>query len=285
MTKEELIEKIEKEGTLILSEDTNNSVIENIKKNPDVKNYSLMIGFAQKYGVLTFRRIEKESRDKLVIHINVIALTYPNIISAWHGKKKNVVFIASISNVSGQIESFFMKENGEFFNSENELIADNEDGFFEYLFTVEYDYHTPIKQQTLEILKDAGWFEGRKTDISGLISKYQKQGITLSDAQIAFMQEFGGIKGKGSHDEEFEICIEPKYSIFEKSKPLDSKDLTSYNPLNVVGNKENVDFLLAGTTRNDMVRFWISTDGRLFEDQGVQRGRSIMEGLQWFLLK
>ena len=200
------------------------------------------------------------------------------------GRKKNVIGVAWISNASGSIETIFMNEVGEFFNSKAELIANNEDRFFDYLFTIEYDYHAPIMPQTLEILKNAGWYEGRKTDISRLISKYQKEGITLSDAQIDFMQEFGGIKGKDSNDEEFEVCIEPKYSKFRKSKPLDSKDLTSYSTLNVVGNKENVDFLLAGTMGNGMVNFWISTDGRLFADQGVQMGRTIMEGFQWFLL-
>lgn len=284
MTKEDLIERIKIEGNLILSEDADNSAIENIKKNPEVKNYSLMIGFTQKYGVLTFSRIEKGSKDELIVHINVIALTYLNILSAWHSDKKNVVFVASISNTSGKIESFFMNENGEFFNSKTELIADNEEGFFEYLFNVEYDYHVPIMPQTIEILKNAGWYEGRKTDISRLISKYQKERIALSGAQIDFMQEFGGIKGKGANDEEFEVCIDPKYSRFRKSKPLDPKDLTSYSTLNVVGNKENVDFLLAGTMGNGMINFWISTDGRLFADQGVQMGRTIMEGFQWFLL-
>ena len=201
------------------------------------------------------------------------------------GRKKNVIGVAWISNASGSIETLFMNEVGEFFNSKTELIADNEEGFFEYLFNVEYDYHAPIMPQTLEILKNAGWYEGRKTDISRLISKYQKEGLTLSDAQIDFMQEFGGIKGNDSNDEEFEVCIEPKYSEFRKSQPLDSKDLTTYRTLNIVGNRENVDFLLAGTMGNGMANFWISTDGRLFADQGVQMGRTIMEGFQWFLLK
>ena len=63
----------------------------------------------------------------------------------------------------------------------------------------------------------------------------------------------------------------------EKRIPLSKSDLKSYNPLNVVGNKENVDFLLAGFMGNNMINFWISTDGRLFADQGIQMGRTIME--------
>lgn len=65
MTKEELLERARKEGTLIFSEDADNSAIENIKNNPEVKNYSLMIGFAQKYGVLTFSRIEKKIKRQI----------------------------------------------------------------------------------------------------------------------------------------------------------------------------------------------------------------------------
>ena len=284
MTQEKIIERIKNEAFFVSSKEIDiSAVTENLNQYPEIKNNNLMIQFAQKYHMLVFDRIEKKSKDRL--HIQIYPFTSPRTIAEWQGEKKNVIGVAWISNASGSIETLFMNEVGEFFNSKTELIADNEEGFFEYLFNVEYDYHAPIMPQTLEILKNAGWYEGRKTDISRLISKYQKEGITLSDAQIDFMQEFGGIKGNDSKDEEFEVCIEPKYSKFRKSQPLDSKDLTTYRTLNIVGNRENVDFLLAGTMGNGMVNFWISTDGRLFADQGVQMGRTIIEGFQWFLLK
>ena len=43
-------------------------------------------------------------------------------------------------------------------------------------------------------------------------------------------------------------------------------------------------FLLVLSMENNMVDFWVSTDGRLFADQGVQMGRTMMEGLQIILL-
>lgn len=177
-----------------------------------------------------------------------------------------------------------MRQDGLFVDQDGTQIAVNTDDLLQYLLTVEFDYHVPIMPQTLSILKEAGWFEGRKIDISGLINKYKKEEIELSEPQISFMEEFCGIKGKNANHEDFEICVDPKFSRFEKRKPIDPKDLTSYNPLNVVGNKENVDFLLAGSMGNNMVNFWISTDGRLFADQGFQMGRTIMEGFQLFLL-
>lgn len=283
MTKEKLIKIIKNKAIFISSEEIDISVVkEKLNQYSEIRNNTLMVQFAQKYHMIIFEKIEKVSKDRL--HIQIYPFTSPKTIAEWQGENKNVMGVAWISNVSGSIETLFMNERGEFFNSKTELIANNEDKFFEYLLSVEYDYHAHIMPKTLDILKKAGWFEGRKKDISSLINKYKKEGIELSKSQISFMQEFGGIKGKDTNDEEFEICIDPKYSIFKKRIPLSKSDLKSYNPLNVVGNKENVDFLLAGFMRNNMINFWISTDGRLFADQGVQMGRTIMEGWQKIVL-
>lgn len=283
MTKEELIKIIKNKAIFISSEQIDVSVVkEKLNQYSEIRNNTLMVQFAQKYHMIIFEKIEKVSKDRL--HIQIYPFTSPKTIAEWQGENKNVMGVAWISNVSGSIETLFMNERGEFFNSKTELIANNEDKFFEYLLSVEYDYHAHIMPKTLDILKKAGWFEGRKKDISSLINKYKKEGIELSTSQISFMQEFGGIKGKDTNDEEFEICIDPKYSIFKKRIPLSKSDLKSYNPLNVVGNKENVDFLLAGFMGNNMINFWISTDGRLFADQGIQMGRTIMEGWQKIVL-
>lgn len=283
MTKEELIKIIKNKAIFISSEEIDISVVkEKLNQYSEIRNNTLMVQFAQKYHMIIFEKIEKVSKDRL--HIQIYPFTSPKTIAEWQGENKNVMGVAWISNVSGSIETLFMNERGEFFNSKTELIANNEDKFFEHLLSVEYDYHAHIMPKTLDILKKAGWFEGRKKDISSLINKYKKEGIELSKSQISFMQEFGGIKGKDTNDEEFEICIDPKYSIFKKRIPLSKSDLKSYNPLNVVGNKENVDFLLAGFMGNNMINFWISTDGRLFADQGIQMGRTIMEGWQKIVL-
>lgn len=283
MTKEELIKIIKNKAIFISSEEIDISVVkEKLNQYSEIRNNTLMVQFAQKYHMIIFEKIEKVSKDRL--HIQIYPFTSPKTIAEWQGENKNVMGVAWISNVSGSIETLFMNERGEFFNSKTELIANNEDKFFEYLLSVEYDYHAHIMPKTLDILKKAGWFEGRKTDISDLISKYKKERIELSNSQISFMQEFGGIKGKDTNDEEFEICINPKYSIFKKRRPFSKDDLKSYNPLNVVGNKENVDFLLAGSMGNNMIDFWISSDGRMFSDLGEQLGRTIMEGWQKIVL-
>ena len=282
MDKTDFLKKIKACGTLIHDKHINiDSLVGDINKSTNIEKTDKILQFCLEFENIYFSRVEMSSKDLLYIVISPSAA--PVELDRYCGNS-DAIRVAYIHNVSGSIINIFMRQDGLFVDQDGIQIAENTDDLLQYLLTVEFDYHVPIMPQTLSILKEAGWFEGRKTDISRLISKYQKEGITLSKAQIDFLQEFGGIKGKDSNSEEFEVCIEPKYSKFRKSKPLDSKDLTSYSPLNVVGNKENVDFLLAGIMGNGMVNFWISTDGRLFADQGTQLGRTAMEGLQTVLL-
>ena len=159
-------------------------------------------------------------------------------------------------------------------------ISGSIEGLFRYMATDDSVLPVVILPNTIELLKNAGWFEGRKTDISTLMNKYKNEGITLTEPQIAFFQEFGGIKGKDKNGETFEVYIDPKCSQYLKCVPATEDDLFSYNALNIIGYREKIDFLLAGSIGNLMVNFWISTDGRLFTDQGVRMGRTIMEGWQ-----
>lgn len=282
MDKTVFLEKIKTYGTLIHDKHINiNDIVTDIKKYTSIEKLDKILQFCSEFENIYFSRVETSSKDLLSIVISPSAA--PGELRRFSGNS-DVIRVAYIRNVSGSIKSIFMRQDGLFVDQDGAQIAESTDDLLQYLLSVEFDYHAPIMPQTLSILKEAGWFESRKTDISSLIRKYQKEGIELSESQISFMKEFGGIKGKDANNEDFEICVDPKFSRFRKRKPFDSKDLTSYSPLNVVGNKENVDFLLAGSMGNNMVNFWISTDGRLFADQGVQMGRSIMEGLQLFLL-
>lgn len=283
MMKEILLERLRKEADSInMGKAGIDLVKENLKKYSEIENDELMLRFAREYNMIHFSRTEKNSKDKL--YIQIYPFTHPKTIAEWQGDVKNVMGVAWIHNASGSIEMFFMNDKGIFFNHKAEYIADNEDDFFDHLMNVEYDYHAPIQPETLELLKKAGWYEGRKTDISPLIIRYRKEGIVLTEAQIEFMQEFGGIKGLDEQGDSFEVCVDPKYSMYKKSKPPTKDDLRTYGPLNIVGYNENIDFLLAGAMGDLMTRFWISTDGRLFADMGAQMGRTIMEGFQYFLL-
>lgn len=186
-----------------------------------------------------------------------------------YGQRLNIVY-------SGE-NKCFQYENGQY-------ISKDIQGLFEYLFSDKSIQPINILPQTYNILKTLGWYEGRNIDVSEIVDKFKKNGISLTDVQIAFLQEFGGIKGKSENRECFEIFIDAEDYQFKKSKPPTKDDMYSYGPLNITGYEEKIDFLLVGAYGNLMVNLWISSDGRIFTDQGQQLGRTIMEAWQTILL-
>lgn len=186
-----------------------------------------------------------------------------------YGQRLNIVY-------SGE-NKCFQYENGQY-------ISKDIQGLFEYLFSDKSIQPINILPQTYNILKTLGWYEGRNIDVSEIVDKFKKNGISLTDVQIAFLQEFGGIKGKSENRECFEIFIDAEDYQFKKSKPPTKDDMYSYGSLNITGYEEKIDFLLVGAYGNLMVNLWISSDGRIFTDQGQQLGRTIMEAWQTILL-
>lgn len=48
-------------------------------------------------------------------------------------------------------------------------------------------------------LKKAGWYEGRKIDISELVKECEKAGVYLTEPQKRFIEEFGGLEGSAEN--------------------------------------------------------------------------------------
>lgn len=185
----------------------------------------------------------------------------------------------------GQILNIVYSEENKCFQYENgQYISKDIQGLFEYLLSDESIQPITILPQTYNILKTVGWYEERNVDVSEVVDKFKKNGTLLTDVQIAFLQEFGGIKGKNKNGDSFEIYINSKDFQFKKNKSPTKEDMYSYGPLNIVGYKEKIDFLLVGAYGNFMINLWISSDGRIFSDQGEQLGRTIMESWQAILL-
>ena len=65
----------------------------------------------------------------------------------------------------------------------------------------EYDYHPEISGDVMQILRGAGWYEGRKIRIDALLEECMEDDVFPSDTQIAFIQEFGGLYGIQLNDE------------------------------------------------------------------------------------
>lgn len=186
---------------------------------------------------------------------------------------KNHINILYCEGIKG-----FQLENGK-------IIAHNSEELFHYLLSDASVLPVTILPETSKFLKKAGWYNGRKIDVSPLISYYAKDGTPLTDKQIAFLEEFGKVKGLDQRGHSFEIYIDSKYTRYLKGRKPTPTDLTSYNNLNLIAYRESVDLLCVGSISNLVIPIWISSDGRLFTDQGKQLGRTVMEGWQDILLK
>ena len=151
-------------------------------------NTDNIISFFLGIGHLYFNRIETKSGDELEID-----LRWLSCIEIWEDIGCAVNSIGFILNCSGRIEQLYISENGRFYNQNHKLIAENEEKFFDYLASVEYDFHPEIKQRTYDMLRFFGWYEGRHIDTTAFEQELNRRGIELSKEQLDFFGEFSGL--------------------------------------------------------------------------------------------
>ena len=266
MTKEEFLSKIELQNTIESRPFNKEEITKKLDKKMILNNRDVIFNFFEKYDPIYFRRIEKKSGDTIIIRIFPMGFTG----QYWEDVNIKVMEIGKILNAAGTIEIFYMSEEGFFYNQTRKLIFGNEEDFLNYLLTVEYDYHPVIADITYSRLKDAGWYEGRKIDISKLVDDCAADGVVLSQKQIEFIQEFCGICGVGFNNREFVISDKIKWKYFKRA-----------NEMRIADYKE--DTLCIGCFGDGMMPLWITADGLLVRDDGIQLGRTIMEGFNCFL--
>lgn len=128
------------------------------------------------------------------------------------------IIIGRISCYGQILNIVYSKENKCFQYENGKYISKDIRGLFEYLLSDESIQPINILSQTYNILKTVGWYEKRHIDVSETVDEFKKNGTLLTDVQIAFLQEFGGIKGKSKNGESFEIYINSNDYQFKKSK-------------------------------------------------------------------
>ena len=80
-----------------------------------------------------------------------------------------------------------------------------------------------ISKKTIEVLKDAGWYEGRKIDIAENVKFLEERGFEVLESAKKFMEEFGEleinieeIEGDGTiRVIEHTTCIEEVVGTFD----------------------------------------------------------------------
>ncbi len=120
-----------------------------------------------------------------------------------------------------------------------------------------------VSNKTIEELKKAGWYEGRKIDISENIKFLEERGFQVFESARKFMDEFG------------ELRIN-----FEKIWTDGSKQVSKHNTCikEVIGVLDSSCFGLddfiddkvipIGALYNFEIRLFISESGRIFESTG-----------------
>ena len=191
-------------------------------KKADMNN---IIEFFRNFGSFSFRRTERKSGDVITFYCSPLQWC-----DYWEDFKQIAFRIGEFENSSGHIERFYMLEDGSFYNYERKKIADNTADFLDYITTVEYDYHAPISKNTYRRLKEVGWYEGRKIDISGLVSECEKDGVFLTEPQKRFIEEFGGLKG--SRDDNFYIS-DKRTNEYSNGKSVYFIDILNYTSENI----------------------------------------------------
>ncbi|MDE6539520.1 MAG: SUKH-3 domain-containing protein [Ruminococcus sp.] len=192
-----------------------------------------IIEFFRDYGSFSFRRTEKISGD--VITFDCSPLQWCNY---WKDLKQIAFNIGDFENSSGDIERFYMLEDGSFYNYDRKKIADNTPDFLDYITTVEYDYHAPISENTYRRLKEAGWYEGRKIDISGLVKECEKDGVFLTEPQKRFIEEFGGLEGSREDMCYWFYISDKRTTEYSEGKPVYFIDMLNYTSEDMKGHAE-----------------------------------------------
>jgi len=130
-------------------------------------------------------------------------------------------------------------------------------------------YIPKLSKKTKERLKQAGWSEHRKIDITVIKDTLQKRGFIISSENEQFLSSFMNLELVYPNGEclfEFKVL---NYSIkhFEKFYPLIGKE-----------------FILIGSIRNYYIDLLLATDNSMFastDDQVFLIGNNLDEGINF----
>lgn len=148
-----------------------------------------IINFAKWVNDASFERPETNSDDVL----EIVVMVYTKSVDFWSDINRTVFYAGYIKGIAGIIKTMYVSTDGRFYDHKHELIAANEEDFFDYLLSVEFDFHPIIKECVYNALKEAGWYEGRCVDTTRFQSELERVDIILSKAQLDFIKEFSGI--------------------------------------------------------------------------------------------
>jgi len=120
-----------------------------------------------------------------------------------------------------------------------------------------------ISNKTIEVLKNSGWYEGRKTDITENLEFLKERGFEVFESAKKFMEEFGELKinvekirkDRTTKVSKHNTCIKETVGVLNGS----NFGLDGYT-------REKV--MLIGSLYNFEINLYISESGRIFKSIG-----------------
>lgn len=222
-----------------------------------------IIDFAKWVDDASFRRPETNSDDIL----EFVVMVDTKSADFWSDINRTVFYAGYIKGIAGIIKTMYVSTDGRFYDHKHELIAANEEDFFDYLLSVEFDFHPIIKECVYNALREAGWYEGRRVDTTRFQSELERVGICLSKAQLDFIKEFSGITVE---DSEGLMC-----QFLSMEEILD--DILPYYTNNK--RRRDEDFLMR-VINSDVADFPYCIDSNgIIKCRGNPWGRTTMEGV------
>ncbi|MFI8708219.1 SUKH-3 domain-containing protein [Bacillus sp. NPDC077411] len=136
-----------------------------------------------------------------------------------------------------------------------------------------------ISNKTIEELKKAGWYEGRKIDISETVKFLEERGFEVFESAKKFMEEFG----------ELRINVEKIRS--DGSKKISKhttciKEIIGVLNSSFFGLEDYIDekVIPIGSLYNFEINLYISESGRMFKSIGWV-GDNVLEALENVILE
>ena len=136
-----------------------------------------------------------------------------------------------------------------------------------------------ISNKTIEELKKAGWYEGRKIDISETVKFLEERGFEVFESAKKFMEEFG----------ELQINVEKIWS--DGSKQISEhttciKEVIGVLNSSFFGLEDYIDekVIPIGSLYNFEINLYISESGRMFKSIGWV-GDNVLEALENVILE
>lgn len=247
------------------------AIIERIlrEKSQNELHLDKIVNFFENVGPVEFERIESSSGDKLKIEI-----VWSGFMCQWENIG-NVVQVGFVYNCTGLIDRLYIAESGEFFNNKRELVAKSEEDFFDYLTTIEYDFHPAISKRTFEMLRFFGWHEGRAIDITDFNKEMQDRGIMLTQKQLDFFMEYSDLTFSFN---DFNSCWW-FYSLEEVLQDNSSELRTGYKEIvSYEGRTVASKVLVCGDSPDTMFPIAIDSEGRLLRGP-FPLGRNTIESI------